>query len=230
MHISEETKKCKKKPDEGSQSARKSGSPTRGERGKPIVEAFKWVLISKQIYLYYLASKFPSISILAPASNILSLVSRGSWKTLSSPSLWTRLQSSRADVARTIAFWCVHPLPVIRATTFGAGRATHMASKAALASLRRNLLVSAVLCSRGAASSSTSCWECLNYARVRHTLVKVAREAGEKNMVFSLFKVVNGSINYLWVPHNGFSTTPSLIREEIKLKSITTLFMVMHQN
>lgn len=112
--------------------------------------------------IIYLVSRFPSISMFAPDTRILSLVSLGSWNTFSYPILCTRAHSSRAVAHLTMAFWWPPPLVAMTWTTLGVGRFADILSKALLASLRRNLFVSAVLWRRGAASSSSSWKNFLN--------------------------------------------------------------------
>lgn len=105
---------------------------------------------------WLLASKLPSVKELAPAKITLSLISLCIWKILSGPSLLAKSLSSLIDADRTIPFWWRHPLVEITAITLCGGRCSHITSKAALASARRNLFVSAVRWRSGPANSSIS--------------------------------------------------------------------------
>lgn len=110
----------------------------------------------KSDFPWLLASKLPSVNELAPAKTILSLISFCNWKILSGPSRLAKSFNNLIEAALTTPFWCKHPLVAITAITLWGGRCSHITSKAALASARRNLFVSAVLWRRGPAISSSS--------------------------------------------------------------------------
>lgn len=115
-----------------------------------------WERQENRDFPWLLASRLPSVSELAPANITLSLISFGSWKIFSGPSLFAKSLRSRIEADLTIPFWCKHPLVKITVINLCGGRCSHITSKAALASARKNLFVSAVLWSKGPASSSSS--------------------------------------------------------------------------